>query len=765
MTAQSSAAKSRLFFKFPAYYTNKLRYLRPNLIMNSILALFSYPPITIMLIIITNMQRDYLAMKESGADMNTMLAESDKISSLNSVFLMSGVIGILCLVALFVFTFVTTLRSFRYLSDKTYVDMDYSLPVDHNTRFFGDLAAVFTTTIPPHLAAIIIGIILLNCSSVESFMELSGFDVFTGIKQMAFVGLFACIMQIGLTLLVISLCGKKAEAALYPILLSIAIPIIHCLVISLIQSGIYGSVNDYYSLPEISSMYSLSSTSPIGMLIITVYAWTNIWQSSDDSLIGNAPIFTPEYFIPALLITLACFAAAYFLMKNRRNERVGMPFVVKGSSLVVPGFVIFAIALPLCIRIFTLVRKKPNYSYSYTESPLGWIIALIISTFIVYIVMELISGRNFRKFPQSLVKWAGTLAASVGISAVLAFSDGFGASYYVPAESDVSTAYLFMNQYPYTEARQVDVSRLSDQNSLHIINEIHKMIPKDGSEEGDEKQGGFIRINYLLNNGEYLQRAYTVSAELYDKCMRLTVDPDMWYNGIYAWQLNDNMQLLSVQIDETTYTPSSLTTADILDALKKDSRNVSYENLHTLQPGAREYYATIQTFDRGTGKVTFMCVVIHSWMENTINLFQNCGFRLMQSYLSTAESAFIAESDNMSILSGMAMAAISDGMDDDELEEYLNELSDAWGFYPEWENCRFGRPNTGDPDLEKLISVCYDQQPEETTKYCVVLEQAYAYDKYNLASLQHNPTILYVPAEYNSLAEKLLAANFVYDPQ
>lgn len=764
MTAQSSAAKSRLFFKFPAYYTNKLRYLRPNLIMNSILALFSYPPITIMLIIITNMQRNYLAMEKSGADMDTLLAESERISSLNSVLLMSGVIGILCLVALFVFTFVTTLRSFRYLNDKTYVDMDYSLPVDHNTRFFGDLAAVFTTTILPHLAAIIISIILLNLSSVESFIELSGFDVFTGVKQMAFVGLFACIMQMGLTLLVISLCGKKAEAALYPILLCIAIPIIHCLVISLIQSGIYGSVNDYYSLPEINSMYSLSSTSPIGMLMISVYAWVNIWDSGDDALTSSAPIFTPEYFIPALLITLACFAAAYFLIKNRRNERVGMPFVVKGSSLVVPGIIIFAIALPLCNRIFTLVRKKPSYQYSYTESPLGWIIALIISTFIVYIVMELISGRNFRKFPQSLVKWAGTLAASVGISAVLAFSNGFGASYYVPAESDVSTAYLFMNQYPYTEARQVDVSRLSDQNSLHIINEIHKMIPKDGSGEWNEKQGGFIRISYLLNNGEHMERAYPVSAELYDKCMRLTVDPDMWYNGIYAWQLNENMQLLDIQIDESTDPSTNLTAADILNALKKDSQNVSYENLHTLQPGARTCYAYIEALDPATGYVITMNLAIHSWMENTVKLLQDCGFNLMQSYLSTAENAFVAESGNMSVLSGSAMAAISGGMDDDELEEYLNELSDAWGFYPEWENCRFGKPNTDDPDLKKLVSVCYDEQPEEATKYCVVLEPSYE-NKYDPAALQPNPTILYVPTEYNSLAEELLAANFVYAPQ
>ena len=582
MTAQNSAVKSRLFFKFPAYYLTKLRYLRSNLIMNSILSLLSYPTLGIMLIIMSNMERDYINLRDSGSQ-EAINALNRTFSSFTSIFLMTAIISILCLIALFVFTYVTTLRSFRYLYDKNSVDMDYSLPVDHNTRFFGDLAAVFTTTILPHLLSLVIGLIMMACSDQEALFEMSVPAIFTGTKQMMVVGLFSCIMQIGLTLLIISFCGRKAEAAIYPILFNFAIPIIHALIISLIQSGIYGAVTEYSMFyfgglsntfgvsEQIGTMYSLSSTSPLGMIAITVLSWFTTWDGYHGEISSTAPIFTPQ-FIPALLITLACFAAAYFLMKHRRNERVGMPYVFKGSNLFIPGIVIFAVTLPICSRIFSLIRNGTPAGYSYSESPLGWVIGLVVSTFIIYIVMELISGRNFRKFLGSLAKWAGTLAVSVGIAAVFAFSNGFGQSYYVPAESDISNASLFMNQYPYTGLRQAVIPRISNQNSANIITEIHKLIPKDGSGEGNGDNGGFISISYTLKNGEYIKRVYDVSEELYDQCLRLTSDPDIWYTSQYSDRFSNKMQLKHIEVNNETYIPDGLTISDILEAIKKDRK-------------------------------------------------------------------------------------------------------------------------------------------------------------------------------------------------
>ena len=61
------------------------------------------------------------------------MALLDKRSLLYSLLIAEIIIGVLCLVGLFIFTFVTTLRSFRCLHNKSVVDMDMSLPINHNT--------------------------------------------------------------------------------------------------------------------------------------------------------------------------------------------------------------------------------------------------------------------------------------------------------------------------------------------------------------------------------------------------------------------------------------------------------------------------------------------------------------------------------------------------------------------------------------------------------------------------------------------------------
>ena len=168
MTAQNSAAKSGVFYKFLPYYRNKVRYLRPQLIMCSILSLLSYPLLTAMVAAACGASNDYyqkyndLIQNHSGAQaFEQMNSIENNLQTMYSLTITAAVIAGLCLVALFIFTFVTTLRGFRYLYNRTTVDMDYSLPVNHNTRFFGDLAAVFTVSILPHLAAALIGTLIL----------------------------------------------------------------------------------------------------------------------------------------------------------------------------------------------------------------------------------------------------------------------------------------------------------------------------------------------------------------------------------------------------------------------------------------------------------------------------------------------------------------------------------------------------------------------------------------------------------------------------
>ena len=528
MTAQSSAVNSGgVFYKFLPYYLYKVKHLRSQMIMSIIFSVLSYPLMGAVLIPTFTAAKEYYdlpySMSTAASDeaMMALRAAQAKLDEMSQYAITAIVIACLCLVGLFIFTFVTTLRSFRYLYNKTVVDMDYSLPISHNTRFFGDLAAVFTVSILPHLVAAIIGSILLGfCPLSENMGSMCAIPVAIG--QAAVTGVFSCIMLIGICLLMLSFCGRMAEACIYPILVNFAIPVIHSLVIDLVESGVFGAVVTESSSDVFSRYFAISSTSPLGLITMTIYSWCATADSSGD--LGAAPVSRPEFLIPAILITLACMAGAYFLIKHRRAERVGMSYVYKGMDLIIPGIVIFAMTMPVCSSVISNLKAGSNippvvYIDSVVNIP-GLVIGTLITTFIVYIIMELISGKNFRKFWQSALKWAGTLAAGILVCVLLHSSNGFGAAYFVPQPSTVKSVGVY-----YYDGRDDDNNYLiqkrfrfyaekGDNELLALVEKLHSEILDNGMKASSDRC--YVAFNYVMNDGSSLCREYRIDEALFE---------------------------------------------------------------------------------------------------------------------------------------------------------------------------------------------------------------------------------------------------------
>ena len=325
MTAQSSVnLQNKPFYKFLPYFLNKLRFLRPQMIMTGIFALLSYPLVGIFVNMWLDADIRVSELNKSGDILTPELQNAISAENVaQSLVTMSIVIGSICLVGMFVFTFVTTLRSFRYLYNKNAVDMDYALPVNHNTRFFADLAAVFTTSIVPHIISVIIGVIFTNVISdkakvlfiAQSAEKAEMVEMISSIVlQCMFVGLFACFMQIAFSLLMISLCGKKAESAIYPVLINIAIPIIHALALYIIESNTFGSTTIGETL-----YYPVCATSPVGMIIITAVEAINFFWGVDYNACSpnvTLPIFRAEYLITAIILTIRSSRTSYLNIRR-----------------------------------------------------------------------------------------------------------------------------------------------------------------------------------------------------------------------------------------------------------------------------------------------------------------------------------------------------------------------------------------------------------------------------------------------------------------
>ena len=646
MTAQSSVnLQNKPFYKFLPYFLTKLRFLRPQMIMTGIFALLSYPLVGIFVNMWLDADIKVSELNMSGDILTPELQNA--ISAKNvaqSLMQMSIVIGVICLFGMFVFTFVTTLRSFRYLYNKNAVDMDYALPVNHNTRFFADLAAVFTTSIIPHFISVIIGAIFTNVISEKAKMYSREFlidvelieTLSSIVLQCMFVGLFACFMQMAFSLLMISTSGKKAVAAVFPVLINIAIPIIHALALFIIENNTYGS--ETYG----ETIYCpATATSPVGMLAITAIFCLNYlfnFRSNIDKLDSTLPIWRVDYLVLAIILTIIFFVGAYFLIKFRRNERVGNAYVYKVMSVIIPGIVILAMSLPMWNAVLEPLANSKNYTPQ--TSTVAWIMGLLISTFIVYVILELISGRAFRKFHITVAKWAGSVLGCAGITALLVFSNGFGKAEFVPAPENVVYADTLI---------WADVKKFADHNATFIIydatdketiteiTELHKKVPKYKTMDTSDY---YIDVNYLLTSGEYVLRSYLISPELYSELMNQIVTPKNWYEG-HCGEVEQTLKEQGSEVgqivvngveyvdgivynttNEVYLKPSEFDVNRFLEAIRKDSEKMNFE-LYWNSRNSYSYSVEIAFQRIKYGPIAYS-LFVEDWMENTIEYLNSC---------------------------------------------------------------------------------------------------------------------------------------------
>lgn len=737
MTAQNSAAKPAAFAKFGAYYTYKLKFLRPNIIMNSILALLSYP-LAFGLMIPLCMASENLSHVRYEEIRNTSMAydEALRLAALeyqrwNSIASAGAVIGIICLAMLAAFTLVTTVRCFRYLYDRNYVDMDYSLPINSSTRFCADTLATLTATIVPHFLGVIIGILLENAADLEVLIPKRD-DLLNLIPQYMFVGIFACIMLVGLTMLMLSFCGKKAEACIYPVLINFAIPMIHVLCIYIVESNTYGG---YFDI-DLTGCFQIGITSPLGMVLAAFVPLIT------DILPDWLPLFSPQYGIPTLLVTLAFFAAAYFIMKIRRNERVGSPYVFGAMNYVIPGIVILAVTMLLSWQMFSVVKSG--------DSPFGWLIIMVVFTFILYVVMDLISGTAFRKFYLTAAKWAGSVAVSVGITALLFYSNGFGAAYYVPNANNVAAVSVAVNNMN-------DMSFHFDAAEAEVINatiEAHAAIPKDGSADG----GKFIDITYSMKNGSTFTRQYFLSDEYIEQFLKKVVTPASFYHNVarsLEGAMDDGLsEIKYITVGETggggEFRINGLTAEQLAESLKQDCADVDYDKAFNSR-GTYSFGLYVEMYSTDISVNSY--IEMYSWMHNTISLLGQYGVQINADFDTTPyKSAYIIkynteEGWELLHISIEDIVGICDG-------KTSSKDGDTERDFTYFDGYSFAKVDMSDSRVTELIdNMTASSVGANGLKYELLLGTWEDYDDYSRFTWEMSE--IYFPEEYNDIAEAL----------
>lgn len=391
--------------------------------------------------------------------------------------------------------------SFSCLHTRSVVDMKMSLPLTAKQRFLSNYLSGLVMYIGPFLAAQIVSLLCMAYGFI--FMEGRTFEEFAGynnnepqyreytcelfsialpiLLKLILCGVLTMLMLYTLTVLVTVCCGSKFESIAYTILINIIIPLTVYLVFMSMFSELFGI---YISDTVIKIiMY----TSPAGGIAAAADWATNgsFFLTENDS----HAVWAIVYFI----LTAAIGAGAFFLYKKRRAEQVSKPFVFKLIYHIISTAAIFCI-----------------YSVFYYNQT--GIVPAILTTVIVYIILEFAAKRGFKKMWFSLIKYVGVMGASVLIIFIAQKTEGFGMVERIPdvsqvkyVEMDYSGFYDMFTQ-PYYGRDKIKLVFKEKENietiiSAHqaAVNNRHKELANVGSD---------IEIRYHLKNGRTMVRVY-----------------------------------------------------------------------------------------------------------------------------------------------------------------------------------------------------------------------------------------------------------------
>lgn len=399
--------------------------------------------------------------------------------------------------------------SFSCLHNKSVVDMRLSLPLTSAQRFFSNFLSGFAVYVVPFLAAQVIS--LLGMAYGFIFMEGRTFERQAGYKggelfydeyeciyfreampmllKLIASGILVMLMLYTVTVLVTVCCGNKFESIAYTILINIMIPLTVYLVFQSMFQDLYGV--------DVSNivMGIIMFTSPAGGIAAAVGM-----AVGSDSLVSNFSMNYLVWGICYFLITAGIGAGAFFLYKKRRAEQVSKPFVFKLLYYIISTAVIFCI-----------------YSVFYYDD-IG-IVPAILTTVIVYVILEVAANRGFRKIWLSLIKYAGAMAASVLIIFAAQETEGFGMVTRVPDISQVKYVELnyggfygmFRLPYEYTnDGRVIDFLEFNESENIETIISVHKNVISDENRtERSARPGNSVEIRYHLKSGGTMVRRYS----------------------------------------------------------------------------------------------------------------------------------------------------------------------------------------------------------------------------------------------------------------
>lgn len=329
---------------------------------------------------------------------------------------------------------------------------------------------------------------------------------------------------------------------------------------------------------------------PAGIIVILnfllngiIYGFTGVSEEGVVELAKLSPIVQTiflrsrdslnEFLIPDIVLVVLALVIGYFIYKYRNLEDAGE--VISGK-FVKP---IFKYGVTICVMLVGVIYVKGIFEI---ENPN--FLVYILFALLGYVAAEMLLRKSF-KILNSYKGFVGFVGAFAIVVACVHF-DIFGYESFVPKAQDIECFALGSSK------SNIDIYRYngdktgvltSDENIERIVNLSKDIV---ANKEKNMKENGLISVNYLLNNGRVVSRAYRVNELKYkDKLQEIRQSSEYKLSKIELFKRKmeevDSIRISNNMFGSKTATITNRAEiSELVDAIKKDVLSDNYGNIY-----------------------------------------------------------------------------------------------------------------------------------------------------------------------------------------
>lgn len=464
---------------------------------------------------------------------------------------------------------------FSHLFDKNMVDMEYSLPLTADERFFAGYLSGLCLYLTPYIICQALSVILTAAGHIviDKWLDPEQqifADFMPIVLKLISGGFIVMLMMYTLFVLTMSFCGSKFETAAYGMGANFCLPSVYvCIFITVLMDG-YGLE---FSLLDDSLINQLFvCTSPMGAAYgLYMSAFIGIDHAAESESFFSIYSFG-FWAIKCLAVTAVLMFCALKLYRRRKAEQTGKTFISKTFYFIV----MICFMMIICCALDQLNAG---------------LAPIIIITAVVFLIMDSISNRGVKKLHISVLKYISVMAGIFIVYAVTVNTGFFGAVNDVPEVSELKCAVLENFGYSNGDSLRGNLY-FENEESLQMLTAAQKRQLEMHNNEEDNDHTDYIKIKYTYKNGRVQTRGYYIDNEVYKMLLPLetcdeikaekleAVSKTLDCKNVYIFRDNSTEQIYNEMkfypYERTSGLPEDFVPT-LKECLRKDINNMSFD--------------------------------------------------------------------------------------------------------------------------------------------------------------------------------------------